>query len=377
MGRNAVLNRLAALIHKELIQVTRDRALIFFVIVGPILQLYLMGNTTSRDITGIVVAVIDQDHSPLSREIITALDNTEELEVTRFPTNLAEARHLLDTGQASALVVIPPDFERRTQSGTQRPQIQVILDGTEVVAAVNALGAAQEAVDSLGRDVVVVRLGGNHPRGVELVAEALYNRALDFRPTSVTTQMAFITFQITSLVAVMGVVREREIGTIEMLVITPLRRLEVIAGKAITPLLIGTLDFFIMFAVTQIIFDVPNRGQFGLLVGLTLLYLVSEIGYALMISTIARNQQQAVTAVFIWAMLCTTLSGFLVPIKRLPQLLRAFSVVIPLRHYLAIVRGIMLRGAGIGALWPHILALVGLGIVEIFLAARALTRAIE
>jgi ABC-2 type transport system permease protein len=375
--QNAARNRLGALIQKELIQILRDRMLVFFAIVGPALQLYLMGNAVGSDITGLVVAVIDQDRSVLSREIITALDNTRELDVALFPNSLAEGRQLMDDGEITGLVIIPPDFEAQTQTGIDAPQIQVILDGTQIVTAVRALGAAQSAVDSLGRDVVVTRAGGILPGGIELAAEALYNRSLDHVPHSVTAQFAFVTFQITALVSVMGIVRERELGTLEMLSITPLQRLEIIAGKAITPLLIGTLDFFVMYGVTRIVFGVENRGSFPLLVVLTLLYLVSETGFSLMISTVTRNQQQAVTAVFIWAMLCITLSGYMVPVERLPGVLRAFSTIIPLRHYLAIVRGIILKGAGVRALWSHILALVGLAIGVIFLTRRTLTRVIE
>lgn len=375
--QNAARNRLGALIQKELIQILRDRMLIFFAIVGPAMQLYLMGNSVSSDITGIVVAVIDQDHSELSRDIITALDNTQELEVRLFPETLAEARWFIDSGEAAGIVIIPPNFAAQTETGVDIPQIQVILDGTHIITAVRALGAAQNAVDSLGRNVVIARGGGHTPGGIRLTAEALYNRALEFRPHSVTAQFAFVTFQITALVSVMGIVRERELGTLEMLSITPLRRLEIIAGKAITPLLIGMLDFFVMYGVTRVVFGIENRGSFPLLIVLTLLYLVGEIGFSLMISTVTRTQQQAVTAVFIWAMLCITLSGYMVPVERLPSVMRIFSNFIPLRHYLAIVRGIILKGAGVGTLWPHIAVLVGLGVGMIFVTRRALTRMIE
>ena len=373
----AARNRLSALIQKELIQVFRDRMLIFFAIVGPALQLYLMGNAVGRDVTGLAVAVVDQDRSVLSREIITALDNTRELEVTHFPTSMVEGRGLIDEGEIAGLVIIPPGFEAQTETGTDAPQIQVVLDGAQIVTAVRALSAARSAVDSLGRDVVIARAGGYVPGGVQLAVEALYNRALDFQPHSVTAQFAFVTFQITALVSVMGIVRERELGTLEMLSITPLQRLEIIAGKAITPLVIGLLDFFVMYGVTRLVFGIENRGSFPLLVALTLLYLVSEIGFALMISTVTRTQQQAVTAVFIWAMLCITLSGYMVPVERLPAVLRTFSTIIPLRHYLAIVRGIILKGAGVQALWLHIVALIGLALGMVFITRRTLTRVIE
>jgi ABC-2 type transport system permease protein len=274
-------------------------------------------------------------------------------------------------------VVIPHGFMEGTRSLTQTPQLQVILDGgTSSIIAGRALGAAQGAVQSLAQGAVAearVRPSGN----ILLHVEALFNRAMDFRMHSITAQLALITFQITTLVAVMGIVREREIGTIEMLTITPLRRLELIGGKAITPLIIGVIDFLVMFAVTQVVFRVPMRGSFVLLFGLTALYLFCEIGYALMLSTITRSQQQAVTMVFIWAMVGITLSGYLVPISRLPQGLQWVSWFVPLRHYLTIVRGVMLKGAGITALWREAVAIAALSMLIVFATTRTLSRVIE
>src|SRR5574341_516153 len=350
-----------ALIAKELRQISRDRI--------------LLANAISVDIVDIPVAVIDYDLSPLSRDIITALDNTQELKVVAFPADLDQARHLIDSGQVMAVGVIPRGFMAGLASN-HPPQMQVFLDGVSSLIAARALGAMQGAIQSLVEEAVVV---ASHPRqgGIAVYVDALFNGALDFRPESITSQMSLIIFEITMLVAVMGIVREREFGTIEMLSITPLGRLEVIAGKAITPLLIGLIDFFAMFAVTQIIFDVPFRGSFLTLLGLTILYLSCEIGYALMISTVTRTQQQAVTTVFVWVMVAMTLSGYLVPISNLPKVMEIVSWAVPLRHYLVIVRGIMLKGAGVMDMLPNVVALVATSLAVLFLSTRTLTRAIE
>jgi ABC-2 type transport system permease protein len=175
----------------------------------------------------------------------------------------------------------------------------------------------------------------------------------------------------------MGVVREREIGTIEMLTITPLRRLELIAGKAITPLIIGIIDFFVMFLVTQVVFAIPIRGSFILLLGLTVLYLICEIGFALMLSTITRSQQQAVTFVFVWSMVAITMSGYLVPISRLPRFMQWLTWFVPLRHYLSIVRTLMLKGGGIIEVLPSAAAILALTVMMIFVTTRTLSRVIE
>lgn len=371
-----MFHRLISLIKKELIQITRDRILLLFALLGPGIQLVMLGRAISTDIQDIPVAIIDYDLSPLSREIITALDNTTELEIVSYPPNLQVARNEIDKGQVMAIAVIPRDFMQDIQTPTTVPQIQVILDGSSFLIAGRALGATQGAVQSLIEDTVAFS-ANTAPEGITILSESLFNATLDFRPDAVTSQFALITFEITTLVAVMGIVREREIGTIEMLSITPLKRLELIAGKAITPLIIGVIDFMAMFMITQVVFDVPLRGSFLLLMGFTLLYLACEIGYALMISTIARSQQQAVTIIFVWVMIAMTLSGYMVPITTLPQIMQWVSWAVPLRHYLTIVRSIMLKGATFFSLLPSVSALLVLTITLIFLTTRTLSRAIE
>jgi ABC-2 type transport system permease protein len=372
-----MIHRMAALVTKEFIQIRRDPVLLIFALVGPMLQLVMLGNAISRDIVDIPVGIIDYDVSPLSREIIAALDNTSELQVVRYPQSMQEAEALIDSSEVMAVVVIPRLFMERTRSGTDVPQIQVVLDGGgSSFTAGSALRAAQGAVQSLANSTSLVA-GSEPDGGIELSVEALYNRALDLRPHSITAQLAFITFQITTLVAVMGVVREREIGTIEMLTITPLRRLELIAGKAITPLIIGIIDFFVMFLVTQVVFAIPIRGSFILLLGLTVLYLICEIGFALMLSTITRSQQQAVTLVFVWSMVAITMSGYLVPISRLPRFMQWLTWFVPLRHYLSIVRTLMLKGGGIIEVLPSAAAILALTVMMIFVTTRTLSRVIE
>ncbi len=367
--------RLGSLIYKEIIQFTRDRVLLTFSLVGPAIQIILLGRAIGQDIQNMPVAVLDYDVTPLSREIATALDNTNELIVAYYPDNLDEARQLIDRGDVMGIVIIPRGFMEGTRSTTRTPQIQVIIDGVSSLIAARTLGATQGAVQSLVEDAAVAPV--QRLPGIRVYSEALFNRTLDFRPDSVTSQLGLITFQITTLIAVTGIVREREIGTIEMLTITPLRRLELIAGKAITPLILGMLNFLFMLTVTQVVFDVPLRGSLLALLGLTLLYLSCEIAYALMISTIAQTQQQATTVVFVWAMVALTLSGYLVPITNLPRVMQVASWVVPLRHYLVIVRSIMLKGADVTALLPDALAIVVLGLTMLVLTTRTLSRVME
>lgn len=370
-----MLNRLAALITKELIQFTRDRVLLIFTLVGPVVQMILMGHAISQDIVDIPIGVIDYDLTSLSREIVTALDNTNELVVAYYPDDLDEARQLVDDGTILGYIVIPPNFQRDTLNPAVVPEVQVIIDGNASIIASRTLQAAQGAVQSLVDDALVA--ANRPPSGIRVFTDALFNRALSFRPDSIASQLGLITFQMSTLVAVMGIVREREIGTIEMLTITPLTRLEMIAGKAITPFIMGSINFLVMLGVTQVVFDLPLRGSFWLLFALTLLYLITEIAYALIVSTLTRTQQQATTMVFVWAMVAMTLSGYLVPITTLPTFLQWISWAVPLRHYLAILRPLILKGATFAHLWPSAVALTVLALVMIVLTTRTLSRLID
>lgn len=371
-----MLLRLGALIIKELTQFTRDRILMTISIVMPLLQIILLGNAISADIQNIRIAIIDYDRTSLSREIATVLDNTNELVVAYYPDSLEEARNLIDTHQISGMVVIPNGFMADSLSPTATPQVQVILDGSHSYVAARALAAASGAIQDLVEDAIIAQTG-RPLGGIRVFTEALYNRTLDFQPDAVVSQMGLIVFQITSLIAVMGIVRERDIGTLEMLTITPLRREEIVAGKAITPGILGMLNFFIMYSVVTLVFGVPMRGSFPMLLIATLLYLGSEIGFSLIISALMRTQQQAITAMFIWINVALTLSGYLVPISTLPKALQWISYVLPLRHYLVVMRSIVLKGSTLANMQGDVIALGVLMVISLGIAARLINRAID
>ncbi|HEC22884.1 MAG TPA: ABC transporter permease [Chloroflexi bacterium] len=368
-----MFNRLRSLVVKELIQFTQDRLLMLFVLIGPLAQLLLIGGGVSSSLSDIATAVIDQDRSSLSREVIAALDNTQELSVQLYPGTLEEARDLIDAGQASALVVIPEGFSSDLQEG-RTAEVQLIVDGTNVVVAGEAQAAAQGAIETLGWNVALASAGNMAPRGVDLRQEALYNQALDSKPYDLTAHMAFIIFQVAALAAVMSIVREREVGTLEQVAVTPVRQVELILGKAISPIIIGLVNFGILFVVVRLAFSLPMRGSIILLTLMTLLYLISEVCMALMISAISQTQQQAITILFIYIMLALTMSGYMVPISRLPSVLAFAANALPVQHYIAIVRSVMLKGGGVLILWPHMVALLVLDVIVVTVTAFMLRR---
>jgi ABC-2 type transport system permease protein len=351
-------NRLFSLVVKELLQFFRDRLILPITLVVPALELVLIGGGVGGGATAIPVAVIDQDVTEMSREAITALDNTQELDIAFYPGTLDEARDLIDEGEASVLIIIPEGFADDLRNG-EGAQVQLVLDGSNIVVAGDAQRAAQGAIETLGWNIVLAGAGENFaPRGVDLRHEALYNQALDGKPYHLTATLALILCEVAIIASVMSLVREREAGTLEQVSITPIRQIELILGKGISPLVVGLVNFIILFGVVRLVFGLPMRGSPLLLTGMTLLYHISEVCVALMISAISQTQQQAITMAFIWLMLAITMSGYLVPTTRLPIILRLASNALPLQHYMEIVRDIMLKGAGLAALWPHLVALV-------------------
>jgi len=357
-----MIARIRNLIRKELIQLGRDWVLAAFIITLPVLQLVLLAGSTSSNIVNLKVCVVDRDRSAGSRAVIQALENREELEIHAFPATLADAERLLDAGDALLAVVIPEDFSAGLTGASYVPSVQVIADGSNDLVAGIALSAAREALAAFARDQAVI--AGQRPVSVvDLRTTVRFNPNFDVKVFTVPAQVGFIVYQVTLAVASVGLARERELGTLEQLVVMPLTRLELMVGKAFPALIVGMLNFLTMLAVAVWGFGVPLRGSLWLLVAL--------------ISGVAHTQQQAILLVFVLAMVDMAFSGFLVPVKRLPAALRLVARVVPLRHYLTVIRSVMLRGAGFGALWPHAAAVLAVGAVVTGVAARNVSRRLD
>jgi ABC-2 type transport system permease protein len=215
------------------------------------------------------------------------------------------------------------------------------------------------------------------PEFIDFRTNVRFNPTMDIRAYSVPAQLGFITYQVTLAVAALGLARERELGTLEQLMVTPLRHFELTVGKGIPAIAIGGVNFAVMWFISLVVFQVPMNGSPLLLAALTLLFVTTEVSWGLVISSISRTQQQAILFVFIQAMVDMTFSGFMVPVKNMPALLQFISRFVPLQHYLSIVRGIMLKGAGLGELWPHVVALILLSLGMGFVALRSVSRRLE
>jgi ABC-2 type transport system permease protein len=367
------LLRTGNLIVKELIQFGRDRLLAGFILLAPALQLLLLAQSIERGIREQPVVILDQDHTRLSRQLVTNLDNTEELRVRFYVNDPEGLRSLLDQGQARLGVLIPAGFAQELSSVESAQAIQVVADATNTIAASVTMSAASGVVTRFSADLaasydLVV------PEFIDFRTQIRFNPTMDVRDFSIPAQLGFITYQVTLAVASLGLARERELGTLEQLFVTPLRRFELTVGKGIPAIAIGGLNFLGMWSISLAVFQVPMNGSFLLLVFLTLLFLIAEVSWGLVISAVSRTQQQAILFVFIQAMVDMTFSGFMVPVKNMPPSLQAISHFVPLQHYLTIVRGIMLKGAGLDELWPQAVALSLLGLAMGMIALRSIAR---
>jgi ABC-2 type transport system permease protein len=306
---------------------------------------------------------------------VTALDNMDELRLIQYAQSLAEVYQLINLGKADVAVILPNNLERDLAGGTATAQIQIIVSGTNNLAGSTGLAAAQGAISRY----VANRLSptGRTASNINFRTDVQYNPTLNSRNYSIPAMMGTIVFELVLVMAAQAFTRERETGTLEQLIIMPFRRIELIIGKAIPPLVIMLVDFCGMLWVGIHVFNVPMRGSLPLLLGLTTLFMVAEVNWGMLISTVTRTQQQAILFVFVEAIFDMTFSGFLVSVDNLPPLLKGISAVIPLRYYLTIVRSIMLKGAGLDVLWPQAAALVGLSVAVGILAILNVGRRLD
>lgn len=365
--------RVVTIVVKDLLQFRRDRLLLLFILLVPVLQLVLMAQAVSRSIEEQGVVVMDLDHSRWSRQLAVSLDNAQELDVRYYAGDNEEVQRLLDQGRARLAVVIPAGFARSLiERGSSTP-IQLIVDGTNVIAAATTLGAASGVVGRFSSDLAA-GYGLAVPEVIDFRTTIRFNPSLDFRDYAIPAELGFIIYQVTLAVASLGLARERELGTLEQLMVTPIRRLELTLGKGLPAVAVGSLNFAVMWAVGRLIFGLPMNGSLLLLAALTLLFVTAVVGWGLVISAISQTQQQAILFVFIQAMVDITLSGFLVPVKNMPALLQLVSRFVPLRHYLEIIRSLTLKGAGLEALWPEAAFLILISVAVWSVALNRISR---
>lgn len=357
-----MLARILNLIRKEFIQLRRDRLLAPFIILGPVVELIAVAYSTSQPIEHIPTAIVDLDRSQRSRELVAAFGNSQTFDPTYYLYDQSEVRTLLDNGTSPVAIVIPPGFSQVLSSGVES-QLQIILDGSEPSVAQTAEMAAQGVVASYSAQLMREEWGVSQVAIIDSRARVWFNEELKEANYTVPAELAFMLYMVALMVASLGIARERELGTLEQLLVSPLRPIELIIGKAIPAVIISYLDFLLMLAITLFIFHVPLRGSLPLLLTVSLFYIFVELGWGIMISTISSTQQQALLLVFILAMTEMVFSGYAIPIESMPRPLQLLSNLVAIKHFLIIFRGILLKGAGLRAFIPEIVAIAIIGVV--------------
>ena len=364
--------RLRNMMIKEFLQVLRNPKMRGIIFVMPLVQVMVFGYAVTTDVRDIPVAVVDFDRSVASRELLSRFSASGYFRFVAHTRDVPTASHLLDKGSVRAILRIDPGFEADLQAG-RTAKLQVIADGTDSNTAGIVLDYTGRIAGAFSGEVLLDRTsrlggGGPLPGRVELVSRAWFNENLESRNFYVPGVIAIIVMLITLMLTSMAVVREKEIGTIEQLLVSPITPAEFILGKTLPFVLIGYIDVALISTVGALVFDVPVRGSLWLLFLATTLFLMSSLGLGLLISTVSQTQQQAMMSAFFIIFPAMLLSGFAFPIENMPEPVQWLTLLNPLRYYMVIIRGIFMKGVGIDILWPQLATLGGLGAVLLSLA---------
>ena len=352
----ARFDRLAEMVHKELIQVFRDPRLARLVLAAPVLQLLVFGYVVTTDVRRIPTFVVDQDGTRASRDLVQTLTASGYFRVVGRSDRPRDVVEALDHGRATAGVDIPRGFARDAARGNAT--VQMIFDGTNSNTATVGSGYAERIVTAYA--LREGSLGSVLP--VDLRARAWFNPNLKSSDYNVPAVMGLLLMILSLLLTSLAVVREREVGTLEQLMVSPLTASELIVGKTVPFALLGIFEMVLITSVALFWFRVPFEGSFLLLLPAGLLYILCMLGIGLLISTISNTQQEAMLTSFLVIMPTMLLSGFMFPVSSMPVPFQWLTLLNPLRHFLEIVRAIFLKGAGLGALWPQFLALLVMGV---------------
>ncbi|MBE0427639.1 MAG: ABC transporter permease [Nitrospirae bacterium] len=351
-----MFERIKHLIIKEFIQVFRDKRMKFALFVPPVIQLFIFGYAATTDIRNISTAIYDSDKSYESREVVRRLESSGYFNIRYFAESPDEIQELLDRGKVTASVHINRGFASDFKKGLQT-EVQILVDGTDSNSAMVAMDYANKIILKYAKEVGAQGSEG----GLDLRMRTWYNPDLRSRNYNVPGVIAIVVMLTCLMLTSMAIVREREIGTMEQLMVTPLKPVELILGKTIPFAIIAFFDMFLITLIAVFWFDIPIKGSILLLSLSTAIFLLSALGIGLFISTISRTQQQALMATFLFSFPAILLSGFMFPIENIPEIIQYWTYLNPLRYFLIIIRGIFLKGSGIEILWPQLTALFILG----------------
>ncbi len=358
--------RIKQMVIKEFIQILRDKRMKAIVFVIPVVQTMVFGFAVTTDVNNIPTAVMDLDNSFESRELVRRFASSGYFSIMAAPASPGAVRELLDRSSVSVALQINRGFSADLKRNIP-VSIQVLADGTDSNTTTVAVDYATRIIRKYAQDLAPPE--ARTPARIDMRQRAWYNPELKSKNYNVPGVIAMVIMLTSLLLTSMAVVREREMGTMEQLMVTPLRPVELILGKTIPFALIAFFDMVFITVLGVFIFNIPINGPLWLLPVSTAIYLLSVLGIGLFVSTVARTQQQALMATFLFFMPAILLSGFMFPIENMPGIFQYLTFVNPLRYFLIIIRGIFLKGNGFSILWPQMLSLFVLGVVVITLSS--------
>jgi len=366
--------RIKRMLVKEFIQIFRDPKMKGMIFLTPIIQVLVFGYAVTTDVKHVTTAVYDLDNSVASRELVGRFVKSGYFDIVNYITNEDHDRRLIDRGKARVVLRMNKGFEDDLRAG-RTAQLQVIVDGTDSNTAGVVLDYSARIVRQFSQKILITRFTrikgpAQKPARVEMQTRAWFNENLESRNFYVPGVIAIIVMLITLMLTSMAVVREKEIGTMEQIMVTPITQTEFILGKTVPFAIIGIADVIVITLIGIFWFGVPIRGNLFILFIATVLYLMTTLGIGLFISTVSKTQQEAMMSVFFFYFPAVLLSGFMFPIANMPVVVQWLTCLNPLRYFLVIIRGIFLKGVGPGILWPQMAALAIMGLITLWLASR-------
>ena len=368
------LERVKRMLVKEFIHVFRDPKMKGVIFLMPIVQALVFGYAVTTDVRNVATAVMDLDNTPASRDLVARFENSGYFTITSWLTEESEVREVLDRGEVRAVLRLNSGFGGDLLAG--RPaRLQVLLDGTDS----NTAGIVLDYSSRIAGEFSHAQLSGRSarmrgdaapPAGVTLETRTWFNANLESCNFYVPGVIAILVMLITLMLTSMAVVREKEVGTMEQVMVTPITPAEFILGKSLPFALIGFADVIAITLIGRLWFNVPIRGDIGLLLLASAFFIMTTIGIGLLFSPLSQTQQQAMMGTFFLYFPAVLLSGFMFPIANMPAAIRWFTLANPLRHYLVIIRGIFLKGVGADILWPQLVALAAMGASVLWSATR-------
>ena len=364
-------SRIYSIIRKEFTQILRDPRTLVLVIVMPIMQLLLLGYAATSDVRNIGMAVWDQSQTPQSRALLDAFRAADYFTISYSVGSQAEYQTLIEAGKVRVALVIPPDYDRRLMDGNA--QVLMVLDGSDASIGATALSTAKLVGQSYATRILSQQAalsGRAAPSApLEVRTQVWYNPDLDSAYFMIPGVIGMILSFITTILTATTIVRERERGTIEQLIVTPIRSWELVLGKTLRYVILAFIETFEIIVIGHFWFGVPVRGSLSLITITSGLFLMSSLGIGVLASTVANTQQEAMLTVMMYNLPSIFLSGFFFPLEAMPRFLQLVSYAIPLRYYLVVVRALMLKGVGAAAIQDEIIAMTLFGVIIMGAAA--------